>query len=94
MVNTSQQIGGAVGLALLSTVSASSVAHYARAHTGLPGLAGAAAVHGYTTGFWWAAGIFAVGLIIALTVFPRRIKDELVADGAEPAGGDVSLATD
>ncbi len=37
MVNTSQQVGGAVGLALLSTVSASSVADYARTHTGLPG---------------------------------------------------------
>ena len=40
---------GAVGLALLSTVAASAAADYARTHTGLPGLAGAAAVHGYTT---------------------------------------------
>src|SRR6201996_4455109 len=53
MVNTSQQVGGAVGLALLSTLSASAATDYARAHAGVSGLAAAAAVHGYTTGFWW-----------------------------------------
>jgi len=72
MVNTSQQVGGAVGLALLSTVSASAAADYARTHTGLPGLAGAAAVHGYTTGFWWAAGIFATGLVLTLLILPWK----------------------
>jgi hypothetical protein len=73
-VNTSQQVGGAVGLALLSTVSASAVAGYARAHIGRAGLAGAAAVHGYTTGFWWAAGIFATGLLLALVVLPWKAE--------------------
>jgi EmrB/QacA subfamily drug resistance transporter len=72
MVNTSQQVGGAVGLALLSTVSASAAADYARTHLGLPGLAGIAAVHGYTTGFWWAAAIFAAGLVVALIVLPAK----------------------
>jgi EmrB/QacA subfamily drug resistance transporter len=72
MVNTSQQVGGAVGLALLSTLSASAAAHYAGTHIGAPGLAGAAAVHGYTTGFWWAAGIFGIGLLMALVVLPSK----------------------
>jgi MFS family permease len=71
MVNTSQQVGGAVGLALLSTLSASAATAYARAHPGVRGLS-AAAVHGYTTGFWWAAGIFAVGLLVALFILPRK----------------------
>jgi hypothetical protein len=47
MVNTSQQVGGSVGTALLSTLFASSVASYAAAHAHLKGLAGAAAIHGY-----------------------------------------------
>ena len=72
MVNTSQQVGGAVGLALLSTLSASAATDYARAHPRLPGLAGAAAVHGYTTGFWVAAGIFATGLVLALLILPSK----------------------
>ena len=72
MVNTSQQVGGAVGLALLSTLSASAATDYARAHARLPGLAGAAAVHGYTTGFSVAAGIFATGLVLALLILPSK----------------------
>jgi EmrB/QacA subfamily drug resistance transporter len=72
MVNTSQQIGGSVGLSLLSTVSASAAADYARTHVGLPGLADATAVHGYTTGFWVAAGIFATGLVLTLLILPTK----------------------
>jgi MFS family permease len=72
MVNTSQQIGGAVGLALLSTLSASAATHYATAHPRLPGIAGIAAVHGYTTGFSVAAGIFAIGLALALLILPSK----------------------
>jgi MFS family permease len=70
MVNTSQQVGGAVGLALLSTLSASATTNYARAHPRLPGVAGVAAVHGYTTGFSVAAAIFATGLVLALLILP------------------------
>ncbi len=72
MVNACQQIGGSVGLALLSTLSASAAASYARTHTGLPGLAAAAAIHGYTTAFWWAAGIFAIGLLTAMVILPPK----------------------
>jgi hypothetical protein len=72
MVNTSQQVGGAVGLALLSTISASAVASYARGHPGLPGVAAIAAVHGYTTGFSVAAVIFAIGFVLALAILPSK----------------------
>ena len=74
MVNTCQQIGGSVGLALLSTLSASAAASYAVRHADLPGLAAAAAVHGYTTAFGWGAGIFALGFLLALVVLPSKIK--------------------
>ncbi|MDQ2894159.1 MAG: MFS transporter [Actinomycetota bacterium] len=70
MVNTSQQVGGSVGTALLSTLFASSAAGYAASHRVLPAVA---MVHGYTTAFWWAAGIFAVGLLVAVLVLPGRI---------------------
>jgi EmrB/QacA subfamily drug resistance transporter len=72
MVNTSQQVGGSVGTALLSTLFASAAASFARAHAHLPGLRAAALIHGYTTAFWWAAGIFAVGLLVALLVLPSQ----------------------
>jgi hypothetical protein len=35
------------------------------------GLSAAASVHGDTTAFWWAAGIFAAGLLVALLVLPN-----------------------
>jgi MFS family permease len=74
MVNTSQQVGGSVGTALLSTLFASATADYATSHAHLPGLTDAALVHGYTTAFWWAAGIFAVGLLLALLILPAKVK--------------------
>jgi sugar phosphate permease len=83
MVNTSQQVGGSVGTALLSTLFASSAASYAASHAQVPGLAAAAMVHGYTTAFWWAAGIFALGLLVALVVLPSRISTP--APATEPA---------
>ncbi len=72
MVNTSQQVGGSVGTALLSTIFASAAASYASAHVHAAGLASAAAIHGYTAAFYWAAAIFGVGLLIALLVLPSN----------------------
>jgi EmrB/QacA subfamily drug resistance transporter len=74
MVNTSQQVGGSVGTALLSTLFASSVASYTTAHVGASGLTNAASIHGYTTAFAWAAGIFALGLVLAVIVLPSKAR--------------------
>jgi EmrB/QacA subfamily drug resistance transporter len=70
MVNTSQQVGGSVGTALLSTIFASAAASYASAHAHASNLTSVAAIHGYTTAFYWAAGIFGLGLLIAVLVLP------------------------
>jgi EmrB/QacA subfamily drug resistance transporter len=56
LVNTMQQVGGSIGTALLSTIAASAATSYEQSH---PGALGAAAVHSYTTAFWWSAAIFA-----------------------------------
>jgi EmrB/QacA subfamily drug resistance transporter len=70
MVNTSQQVGGSVGTALLSTIFASAAAAYASTHIHTTTLATVAAIHGYTVAFEWAAGIFALGLLVATLVLP------------------------
>jgi hypothetical protein len=69
-LNTSQQVGRSVGTALLSTIFASATASYASSHAPGRTLQDLASIHGYTTAFWWAAGIFTVGLIVALVVLP------------------------
>jgi hypothetical protein len=74
MVNTSQQVGGSVGTSLLSTIFASAVASYAASHPHTTGLANAAAVHGDTTAFWWAVGIFALAFLGAMVILPGRAK--------------------
>ena len=51
---------------------ASAVASYAASHVRSPGLADAAAVHGYTTAFWWSVGIFILGFLLATLILPGR----------------------
>jgi EmrB/QacA subfamily drug resistance transporter len=76
MVNTMQQIGGSIGTALLSTLAASAVADRLAEAVTRPdaALVAQAAVHGYTTAFWWAAGIFAVGAVICSVLLTGRSR--------------------
>ena len=85
MVNTGQQVGGSVGTALLSSIAASAVTSYlvGQAHT--QALVAAAAVHGYTTAFWWAAGIFAAGAIICGLLLPSHVAEVEPDTAARPA---------
>lgn len=84
MVNVSQQIGGSIGTALLSTFAATATSDYVASHGGpAPGTVVAAAVHGYTTAFWWSAGFFLVGAV-ATSLLLRSGAQELEQAG-EPA---------
>jgi EmrB/QacA subfamily drug resistance transporter len=60
MVNTSQQVGGSIGTALLSTLAISAATDYVVTN----GPSAQAAVEGYITAFWWAAAIFAAGAVV------------------------------
>ncbi|MFD7526578.1 MFS transporter [Streptomyces sp. NPDC059849] len=72
MVNTSQQVGGAIGTALLNTIAASAATAYASSHTALGArnpelLKLQSMVHGFTGAIWWAVGILVVASAIAVT---------------------------
>lgn len=79
MVNTCQQVGGSVGTALLSTISASAVGAFASDKVPSPDLMAQAAVHGYTTAFWWSAAILAAGAVV--TAFTLRSGAPAVEEG-------------
>jgi hypothetical protein len=82
MVNTSQQIGGSIGTALLSTLAASAVTDFVAGQSPTPALMADAAVHGYTTAFLVSAAIFAIGAVLGgLVLRGGRIE---LAPGAEP----------
>ena len=84
MANTSQQVGGAVGAAALSTIFASAVTSYAHAHAHSHAVITAAPVDGYTVAFWVAAGVLAAGAIIVGALMPT-IKVRASADHSSPA---------
>ncbi|MGH2865601.1 MAG: MFS transporter [Solirubrobacteraceae bacterium] len=98
MVNTSQQVGGSVGTALLSTIFASAAASYATGQVTATTLSNAAAIHGYTTAFWWAAGIFGLALLVALVVLPSdgasRAREVHAKAASERAGTERAISAE
>jgi EmrB/QacA subfamily drug resistance transporter len=67
LINTNQQIGGAIGLAMLTTVSTTRTDDLISA--GAPRLV--ALVGGFHAAFWVAAAISAVGFLVTLFAFRR-----------------------
>jgi len=78
MVNTSQQIGGSLGTALLNTVAATATASYATAHTSLgKNVQAFAMTHGFTVAFKFSAALLFMGAIV-LFFFINIGKDAVV----------------
>ena len=76
LVNTSRQIGGAIGLAAVSTIAASASSSYAHAHA-LAVTSAPAAVNGFQTSFEVLGGLLVVGIAIALIFLrPARVRAE------------------
>src|SRR5665213_1595792 len=65
LVNTTQQVGGALGTAFLNTMAATAAAHYLAAHRKSAVVTRAAAVHGYTTAFTVSAILLAGSALVA-----------------------------
>jgi EmrB/QacA subfamily drug resistance transporter len=84
MVNTMQQVGGSIGTALLSTLAATAVTSDLAGRAADPALLASAAVHGYTTAFWWSAAIFAGGALLCTALLTGRSRLAAVPVG-EPA---------
>lgn len=78
MLNTSQQIGGSLGTALLNTIAASATAAYAVANAQLGDrVMPFAMTHGFTVAFQFSAGLFLVGAVL-LFFFINIGKESLV----------------
>jgi EmrB/QacA subfamily drug resistance transporter len=78
MVNTSQQIGGSLGVALLNTIAATAATSYAATHTELGQMVQPFAVtHGFTVAFKVSAALLFAGAVV-LFFFINVGKDSLV----------------
>ncbi|MHC2186151.1 MFS family permease [Rathayibacter agropyri] len=73
MVNTSQQVGGSIGTALLNTLAATAVTDYLASHAPVTAtIVAEAAVQSYAVAYGWGAGFYAVGAVLTVLLFRRR----------------------
>lgn len=70
-LNTSQQIGGSIGTALLNTLAASAASSYLVGKIHSKHNEALATLHSYTAAFQWSAMIFVVGAVVAALVLSR-----------------------
>jgi len=70
-VNTMQQVGGAIGTALLNTLAASAATAYLVGRSSTPATVAQAQLHSYSTAYWWSAGLFVTGAVIAALTFHK-----------------------
>ncbi|TDE33282.1 MFS transporter [Actinomadura sp. 6K520] len=85
-VNTAQQIGASIGIAVLNTIAAAATADHLAAHGTTPATAGQAAVEGFAAAGAWAAGIIVVGaLVVAFLMNTPRPEPRPVPEDTEAA---------
>jgi len=85
LINTSQQIGGAIGVAVASTIAATYTSHYVQAHPGTTAASGAALTHGFAIAFWVLAGIAIAGGILGGLLVESRPHAQKTDDVGVPA---------
>jgi EmrB/QacA subfamily drug resistance transporter len=83
-LNTSQQVGGSIGTALLNTLAAGAATSYLVGKVASAANVRAAALHSYTTAFLWSTFIFLAGAVLTALVLERG---NLAALASPPPGG-------
>ena len=89
LINTSRQIGGAMGVAAVSAIAAASTNSYLSAHPGLGIANGAALDHGFRTALYVLVGLLLAGALIVVALIrptpaaqPQRVDEALALDEA------------
>jgi fucose permease len=86
LINTSRQIGGAVGIAAVSAVAATSTTHYAEANS-LTATSGAALAHGFQTGLYVLTGLLIAGAAVAFGLVRSQAPRPAAAPVEEKRSG-------
>jgi MFS family permease len=82
LINTTQQIGGAVGVAAATTIATTFTTRYVDSHAGTTAFSGAALTHGFEIAFYALAATAAVGAVIAAWLIepqPAQVEPEPAA---------------
>jgi EmrB/QacA subfamily drug resistance transporter len=72
LINTAQQIGGAIGVAAATTVAATATSHYLVAHPGAGPASGPALTHGFAVAFYVLAAVAAAGAIASALLIQSK----------------------
>lgn len=92
LVSTSQQVGGAIGTALLNTLAATAASAYLVDHAPVtPQVQAEAALHSFDTAYAWSAGIFLGGAVLAGILFRRR-ADRVAQQALAPVALEPAVA--
>jgi sugar phosphate permease len=82
LVNTSRQVGGAIGLAAVSTIATTYTTRYADSHAGLTPASGSALTHGFDVAFYVLAALAVFGAVVAAAFIEpqqQHAEPEIVA---------------
>ena len=85
LINTSQQIGGAIGLAAATTIATTYTSRYVSAHAGVTASSGSALTHGFEIAFYVLATLATLGAIVSAVFIesrPKASQEEAVEVGA------------
>jgi EmrB/QacA subfamily drug resistance transporter len=85
LINTSQQIGGAIGVALATTIATTATAHFVGSHTGVTATSGAALVHGFSIAFYVLGGISAAAAVLSALIIESPGKAKVEQEAPELA---------
>jgi MFS family permease len=79
LINTSQQIGGAIGVAAATTIATTYTSHFVVAHPGTAALSGAALTHGFQIAFYVLAAVAVLGAVLAAVLVESKPEELEVA---------------
>lgn len=85
LVNTTQQVGGSLGTALLNTIAASATTTYLAVHARSAASTAVGLVHGYTVAFWYTTGFLALAALASL-VFVHATREHIAEQAGEELG--------
>jgi EmrB/QacA subfamily drug resistance transporter len=86
LFNTTQQIGGAIGLAAASTIAITFTSHYVDSHPGVTAVSAPALTYGFQITFYVLAGVAALAAVLAAVLIePQPAEAEVVDLELTPA---------
>jgi EmrB/QacA subfamily drug resistance transporter len=72
LINTTQQIGGAIGVAAVTTIATTFTTRYVDVHAGASPLGGAALTHGFAIAFYVLAAVAVLGAVVAAVLVESK----------------------